>query len=90
MTQNQHTVRPDPAALEEFERMNHISINNNPTNWNNEQLIGVRISSLNCRSLRSKIEDIREDFEFFMSVMICISETRLNPDEQLTDLQLDG
>ena len=68
--------------------MNKVSINNNPSNWNNEQLIGLRISSLNCRSLRSKIEDIRKDFELLMSDIICLSETWLNPEEQLADLQL--
>ena len=45
---------------------------------------------MNCRSIRSKIEDIRKDYELFMSDMICLSETWLNPGEQLNDLQLDG
>ena len=83
-------IYPDPAALEEFKRMNKISINNNPSNWNNTNLNALRISSLNCRSLRSKIQDIRKDFELFRSDIICLSETWLNPGEQLTDLQLDG
>ena len=76
---NEKKIYPDPAALEEYKRMNKISLNNNPTNWNNIDLTALRISSLNCRSLRSKIEDIRKDYDLFMSDMICLSETWLNP-----------
>ena len=61
---NEKKIYPDPAALEELQRMNEVSINNNPSNWN-KKVEGVKVSSLNCRSLRSKIEDIKKDFELF-------------------------
>ena len=83
-------IYPDPEALAELKRMNEVSINNNPSNWNREGINGLKISSLNCRSLRSKIEDIRKDYELGFSDIICISETWLEQGENLVDLQLEG
>ena len=83
-------IYPDAAALNELKRMNEVSINNNPSNWDNDKIKGLKISALNCRSLRSKIYDIREDFELRQSDMICLSETWLNEGDELLDLQMDG
>ena len=82
-------IYPDPNALEEFKRMNEISINNNPTSWNTNSFMGLKISALNCSSLRSKIDDIRQDFELGLSDMICLSETWLDECEELEDLQIE-
>ena len=68
--------------------MNEGSIKNNPSNWNKENIQALKISSLNCRSLRSKIEDIRRDFELNFSVIICLSETWLQQDDNLVDLDI--
>ena len=87
---NEKKIYPDPAALEELKRMNEISINNNPSNWNKETFRGLKISSLNCRSLRSKIEDIRKDYELCGSDIICLSETWLGEDDEVNDLQIEG
>ena len=87
---NEKKIYPDPAALEELKRMNEISINNNPSNWNKETFRGLRISSLNCRSLRSKIEDIRKDYELCGSDIICLSETWLGEHDEVDDLQIEG
>ena len=86
---NEKKIYPDPAALNELKRMNEVSINSNPSNWNNGNNKALRISSLNCRSLRSKIDDIRHDFELGQSDMICLSETWLNEEDELVDLQID-
>jgi exonuclease III len=87
---NEKKIYPDAAALEELKRMNDGSINNNPSNWNREDIKSLKISSLNCRSLRSKLEDMRKDFELCRSDIICLSETWLKPGEALDDLQVEG
>ena len=81
-------IYPDQSALEELRRMNEVSINNNPSIWNRERVRDVKISALNCRSLRSKINDIKKDFEFCISDMVCLSETWLNENDELMDLQI--
>ena len=86
---NEKKIYPAPAALEELNRMNEVSINNNPSNWNNETFEGLKISSLNCRSIRSKIEDIRKDFELSFSDIICLSETWIEENDDLADLQMN-
>ena len=75
----------------EYERMMKIAVNNNPTNWNNTGLIGIRVSSLNVRSLRKHIEDVRSDNVLLQSDIICLHETWLEKGEEETGLfALDG
>ena len=57
---NEKKIYPDPKALEELKRMNEVSINRNPSSWNTEGIAGLKISSLNCCSLRSKFDDIKK------------------------------
>jgi exonuclease III len=70
--------------------MNELSINKNPSSWNKEGINGLKISALNCNSLRSKMEDVRKDFELCLSDMICLSETWLEETDELIDLQMDN
>ena len=87
---NGKKIYPDPKALEELKRMNDASINNNPSSWNNPEVTGLKISVLNCGSLRSKVDDIRKDFELCQSDIICLSETWLDENDELLDLQIDN
>ena len=40
--------------------------------------------------MRSKLEDIRKDFELCQSDIICLSETWLKQGDELDDLQVEG
>ena len=40
--------------------------------------------------MRSKIEDIRKDYELCGSDIICLSETWLGEDDEVNDLQVEG
>ena len=48
----------DPKALEELERLQNISMNRNPSCWEKENNEMLKIFSLNCQSLRNKIQHI--------------------------------
>ena len=50
----------------------------------------TRISSLNCGSLRDKIEHIRKDDVMMISDVICLSETGLWEEEDKSKLELNG
>ena len=41
---------------DEVARMTAVSLNNNPCDWMDPSKIGLRVCSLNCRSLRKHIE----------------------------------
>ena len=45
---------------------------------------------MDCRSLRSKIEDIKKDFEHGMSDIICFTEMGLEKYDSLFNLEIDG
>ena len=52
---------PITKALAELERLNDISLNKNPTDWEKDESQYVKISSLNCRSLKKHYQDIKAE-----------------------------
>ena len=64
-------------ALKEKERLDAISQNNNPSDWEIEEVGTLKISSLNCRSLKKHYDDILEDILLSKSDMIALQETWL-------------
>ena len=50
------TVHADVQT--ECKRMDRVSLNSNPDRWNNMTIEGLRVSSLNVRSLRKHSEDV--------------------------------
>ena len=82
-------IRVDPKVLSEVKRMEEVSVNRNPTIWNTS-VPGTRVSYLNVRSLRKHMEDVRQDFVFKRSDLICIEETWVEPGEDENVYQLEG
>ena len=68
--------------------MEEISVNMNPTSWNNTAVEGTRISSLNVRSLRMHIEDVRKDNTLLQSDVIALQETWLEENDHENQYQL--
>ena len=68
-------IQANPSVLTEVERMEKVSINMNPNSWNNPKVKGLRLSSMNIRSLHKHIQDVREDALLMKSDMICLQET---------------
>ena len=67
---------PNHKALDEIERLEQISINNNPTSWDKEATHDVtKISFLNTRSLVNKFDNIKSDLSLQQSNFIILAET---------------
>ena len=79
---------PNMKAVEELEILNRISLNNNPSEWEKEHKESIKISSLNCRSLKKHHEDIAKDNLLMKSDIICLNETWEETDHIRDDLQI--
>ena len=68
-------IYADPSALEELSRLDNKSLNRNPSLWEQSLVHGsIKISSLNCHSLKSHFKDIEVDPILAFSDVICLSE----------------
>ena len=54
-------ISVNESVREEAARMVAVSLNANPCEWMDTAKVGLRVCSLNCRSLRKHIEDVRTD-----------------------------
>ena len=81
---------PNIQALEEMERLNNISQNRNKTEWEDVTNGGLRIYSLNCRSLRKHHKDITSDALLLNSDIILLQETWLEDDNTIQELEIPG
>ena len=81
---------PDMRALVKFKRLDNISLNKNQTLWEREDIKAIKISFLNCRSLKKHYEDIRTDNLLLKSDLITLQETWLDNDEIRDDLIIPG
>ena len=80
-----------PKVKAEDTRMTEVSVNNNPTSWRNTKMLGTRVCSLNVRSLKKHINDVRSDYVLRQSDIICLQETWLERGEEESNLfELEG
>ena len=70
-------IYPSQAALDEIKRLLTVSINKNPTSWEAKDDSRTRISFLNCRSIKNKFEDVKEDKCLLRGEVVILSETWL-------------
>ena len=87
-TFDESKMYPNLKALTELDRLEEISLNKNPTEWEKEKKKQLKISSLNCRSLRKHHDDIMSDINLLKSHIICLQETWLEDDTTTDDLQI--
>ena len=83
-------IYADAKALEELDRLNKISKNNNPPLWEKNDKSLLKVFSLNCQSLQGKMCHIQEDTILTRSDIVCLSETWLLSDEVHENIQLEG
>ena len=84
-------IRVDEKVLKEAKRMLTVSLNKNPGSWANPKVGGLRVASLNVRSLRKHVEDVKTDPHLSHADVLCLSETWLTEDEEEEDrYQLEG
>ena len=79
---------PNQRALDELDRLNKLSQNNNPSPWEKEDKDAIKICSLNCRSLGKHAQDIKTDDVILKSDIIFLNETWQESDETNQDLDI--
>ena len=75
-------ISVDEKVLKEAKRMWKVSLNNKPEIWANPKVDGLRLASLNVRSLRKHVEDVRTDPHLKHADVLCLLETWLTPEEE--------
>ena len=65
-------------AQNEIERLTRVSINKNPGLWEIIDDTKIRLSFLNCRSMKNKFEHIATDESLMKSDVIMLSESYKN------------
>ena len=84
-------IRVNEKVLKEAQRMWKVCLNANPESWKNPEVKGLRISSLNVRSLRKHVVDVKSDPHLMHADVLCLLETWLAEDEEEEDrYQLEG
>ena len=79
---------PNHQALKELERLEEISINKKLSERKKDSSGLLKISSLNCRSLKKHYPDISSDDLLLESDMICLQETWLDDNTIIEDLMI--
>ena len=89
---NPEKITVDEDVLKEAKRMWEISVNRNPGSWEDSQNVkGLRVCSLNVRSLRCHIEDVRQDPVLQQADILFCQETWLTKEEEKQEVyQLAG
>ena len=82
-------IYADPDALLELERLNKISMNNNPTSWETKSLNVLKIFAFNCQSLKPKLSHIRSDPIANQGDALCLSESWLMSDIVEKELEIE-
>ena len=82
-------IYADPDALLELERLNKISMNNNPTSWETKSLNVLKIFAFNCQSLKPKLGHIRSDPIANQGDALCLSESWLMSDILEKELEIE-
>ena len=84
-------ISVNDSVRTEAARMARVSVNANPCEWMDPAKVGLRVCSLNCRSLRKHIGDVRTDPVLLQGDVICLQETWLEDGEgEQGDYQLEG
>ena len=79
---------PNQLALKELERLEGISKNKKLSEWEIEEKWTLKISSLNCRSLKKHFLDILSDDLLLISDIICLQETWIEEETLVDNLQI--
>ena len=78
----------DMHALDELERLDKVSVNKNPTVWEQVLNWSYKVCSFNIRSLIQHMEDLKADQIIKFADVICLSETWLRNDIPMDSLEL--
>ena len=71
-------IYADPKALEEVNRMVKVSVNENPSIWNQKDQNYVKLCFLNVRSIKNKFNMVKADKNLQLADVIFLCETWLD------------
>ena len=84
-------IYANQAALAEIERLIKVSKNQNPSKWlSHAKEYEVRVSFLNCRSIKNKFHNILSDRSLLHSDVIILTETWLDENDDVISYTLPG
>ena len=78
------------CALNALDRLEDKSLNRNLTEWEKKNSNEIKISSLNCRSLKKHFDDITSDDLIMKGDLICLQETWLEMEDREENFQIPG
>ena len=87
---NPDKLYPSKKALAELERMNMVSLNNNPTPWTTKSEFSIKVAFLNCAGLQPHYKDIKLDLKLQEADILHLLEISLCTEDYTKDYQLDG
>ena len=79
-------IRTSPVGLEELSRLKKISMNENPTAWNEDKQ-DLRVAFLNCAGLIPHLEDIKADNKILKADVVHLDETHIQGE---CSIEVDG
>ena len=74
-------IYANQAAIQEIERLQSVSLNMNPTYWEENDNSKIKICFLNCRSIKNKFENVTADKCLLMGTVLFLMETWLEPED---------
>ena len=80
-------LRISRIALTELERLESISMNENPPIWKQKNENLWKVAMLNCAGLKPHVEDIKADYNLLHSDILFLVETSLLSNDEV---QIDG
>ena len=84
-------ITVNDQVMAEATRMWKVSLNRNPCRWMNPATVGLKVCSINTRSLRKHVDDVRSDPFLLKSSVLCLQETWLElGEEEQGRYQLSG
>jgi hypothetical protein len=84
-------ITVNDQVMAEATRMWKVSLNRNPCRWMNPATVGLKVCSVNTRSLRKHVDDVRSDPFLLKSSVLCLQETWLElGEEEQGRYQLSG
>ena len=84
------SIRINPDALKELEKMNARSINNNPTIWSRKEGTSTKIAVLNVMNLRNNFRYAAQDSTLLLADLICFSETCMTTEADERTCTIEG
>ena len=87
---SENSLRISSEAIKEFENLEKISWNKNPSPWHKSEENSLKIATLNCAGMLSHLRDIVKDDKILQGHIVHLLETSLPLDCDVSDINING